>query len=172
MWLTLAYGLAMLLVSVIGVGMTLATLPGTWFILLLAVVVEWLRDGTYSWWTLGVCLALAAIGELLELLAGSAGAAGAGGSKRAAMLSIPGAILGAILGTIFLPFLPIIGTIVGAVAGAGLFAGIGESTVTGRTWKDIRGVGRGAAIGRAWAVVIKGGIAALMGVILTIAAFA
>ena len=163
-------GVSMLIVGVVGVGLTLATLPGTWLIVIAAMLFQWWRPETFSWWTIGVAAGLAALGELLEFFASGVGSAKAGGSKRAAIASIVVGLIGALFGTVLLP-IPIVGTIIGAVVGAGLGASIAESTKTGRTWRQSFDVGRGAAVGRAWAVIIKGGIAAVMAVLLAAAAF-
>jgi len=161
--------LAMLLVGAAGVALTLLTLPGTWFILICALLTEWLRDGTFSKWSLLGAGVLALAAEAVEFFASGAGAAKTGGSKRAALLSIAGGLLGGILGTFLIPF-PILGTILGAIIGAGLAAFVAERTVLDRTWKDAARVGRGAAIGRASALVIKTGFAAVIAIQLTIAA--
>ncbi|MEC9373994.1 MAG: DUF456 domain-containing protein [Planctomycetota bacterium] len=161
--------LSMLIVGVVGVALTLATLPGTWLIIIAALLFQWWRPETFSWWTIGIAVALAALGEILEFFASGVGSAKAGGSKRAAITSIVTGLVGALFGTVLLP-IPIVGTIIGAVVGAGLGASIAESTKTGRTWRESFDVGRGAAIGRAWAVIIKGGIAAVMALLLTAAA--
>jgi len=168
----LAIGLGMVVAGLAGALLTIATLPGTWIVIALAFLAEWLSPApVYSPWTFGVVIVLALLGEGIEFLASGAGAASAGGSKRAAALGVLGGIVGAILGTIFLPFLPIIGTILGAVVGAGVGAGLGESMKEGRTRGDVWNVGTGAARGRAIAIVVKGAIAVLIGVILGVAAF-
>jgi uncharacterized protein YqgC (DUF456 family) len=168
----IAIGLGMVVAGLLGALLTIATLPGTWIVILLAFLAEWISpEPVYSPWTFAIVIALALAGELIEFLASGAGAAKAGGSKRAAVLGVVGGIVGAILGTIFLPFLPIIGTILGAVVGAGLGAGLGESMKTGRTSRDVWNVGRGAAHGRFIAIIVKGAIALVIGVILGVLAF-
>lgn len=161
--------LGIFVVGAAGVALTMLTLPGTWFMLVVALLTEWLRDGTFSKWSLLAAAVLALAAEAVEFFASGAGAAGSGGSKRAAILSVFGGIAGGILGTFLIPF-PVLGTILGAIIGAGLAAFIAERTVIDRTWKDAARVGRGAAIGRASALVIKTGFAVVIAIQLTIAA--
>ncbi|MGE3540301.1 MAG: DUF456 family protein [Candidatus Tectimicrobiota bacterium] len=145
-------------------------LPGTWFMLLSAVLVEWLQPGVvlFSWPTLAVVAGLAVLGEVLEFVLGAAGSRRAGGSSRAASLSLVGSFLGGLLGT-FIP-LPIVGTLLGASIGAFLGALLGELWV-GRSLFQGLTTGRGAAIGRFWGSLAKIGVGAVMLVVLTIAAF-
>ncbi|MEQ8769193.1 MAG: DUF456 domain-containing protein [Phycisphaerales bacterium] len=148
--------------SILGVGLTLITLPGTWAMLLVALVCKAWQPDLLSWWVLGIAAALALLAEAVEFFASAAGSRKAGGSRSGAVGSILGALGGAIAGTILLAFLPIIGTVIGAVAGAGLGASLAERGVAQRTWGESYRSGRGAAIGRAWSIVIKGAIAGVM----------
>lgn len=159
------------LVSLVGVLATLLSFPGIWAMVLTALLCQWWQPELFSWWTLGIALALAGTAEIVELFASAAGAAKAKGSKTAMLASLVGAIVGAILGTVFLPFLPIIGTLIGGVAGAGLAAGIAERGIKSKGWSDSWNVAKGAAAGRALSLVAKGGIAVAVALLLTVAAF-
>lgn len=153
-----------------GVVLTLLTLPGTWFAVLIALGCKvWWQPAMFSWWTLGVVIALAFLGEVLEIAASALGAGRAGASKRGALGGIVGSILGAVVGSMVLLF-PI-GTIVGAVVGAGLGAAIVERGSTDKTWKQSAKVGTGAAVGRLTATILKTILAAAIALILGIGAF-
>jgi len=148
----------------------LFNLPGTWLMVMLAVLLEWWKPGEYmfGWTTLYVTAGLAALGEVLEFVLGAAGARQAGGSKRAAALAIAGGVVGAILGTA-VP-IPVAGTLIGACLGA--FAG----SLLGDLWAGrpmLRSIqaGQGAAVGRLWGTVAKMAVGGAIVVILGVAAF-
>jgi len=149
---------------------SLLTLPGVWLMLLVAILCQWWQPGTFSWWTIGVCIGLGILGEVLEMFASAAGASKAGSSKRGALGSVVGSIAGALLGTVLIP-IPVLGTLLGAVAGAAGGAILVERGVIGKTWTESREVAKGAAVGRLWATVAKVAVAALVAMILVIAAF-
>ena len=156
-----------------GIALTLLTLPGIWFAILVAGLAQWwqiAQRGTemFSWWTLGTCVALGIMAELIELFAAAAGSAKAGGTRRGAIGSIIGGVLGAIVGSFFLPPL---GTILGAAAGAGVMALLLERSGGKKTWAESTKIGAGAAAGRLVATICKTSIAALIAVILSVAAF-
>ncbi len=166
MWADIQFvsaAVVVIVASILGVGLTLITLPGTWFMLLVALVCKVWQDDLLSWTVLGIALGLAVLGEVLEFLSSAAGAKSAGGSKSGALGSVVGALVGALAGTVVLP-IPIVGTIIGAVAGAGLGAAFAERGIAKRTWSESYKSGQGAAIGRAASIVIKGAIAGLMAV--------
>ena len=168
--MTIVAFLILFLASIAGTVLTLLTLPGVWITLIVAVFVQllWGDPQVFSWWTLGAALGLALLGELIEFLASAVGASRAGGGRSGSVGSIIGSLLGAVLGSIFLP-VPLVGTIVGAVLGAGIGAIIAERGISERPWGQSYRIGQGAAVGRLISVVVKGGIAAAVGVILTIA---
>lgn len=162
-------GAIITLASVLGTALTLATLPGTWLMLVVALLVQWWRPGTFDWWTIGAAGILAVLAEVAEFVAGGAGAAKAGGSKRSFWLSLGGGLVGAIAGQVLIP-IPIVGMIVGGIAGAAAGALGGEKSL-GRDWRHSSRVAQGAAVGRAWSIVIKGIFAAAIGATLTVAAW-
>lgn len=145
--------LLLLLAMVIGLFLTLLTLPGIWFMILSAAVYAWITGGQFiGLWTIIILVVIGLVSEVVEFLAGSVGATGAGGSTRAAV----GAIIGGLLGAIFLSFIPIpiISTIIGACLGAFLGALLAEYTVDGRGGHSLA-VGWGAAKGRFWGMLSK-----------------
>lgn len=156
-------------VSLFGVALTIFTLPGVWLAVAFAIGVELLwQEGMFSYWTLGIAIALAGLGEIIEFFASMAGAAKAGASKSGRWGALFGALAGAIVGSFFLP--PI-GTVIGAVAGAGLGAMLAERGIADRSWKDAAKSGQGAAVGRFIAMIAKIGIAITVATMLSIAAF-
>jgi len=165
------FGLVCVLTVAIG-------LPGTWLLLLTAVLIElvdplWLPEGersTFSWWTLGAALLIAILGEVLEFAASAIGAKYGGASRRGMIGSLVGALVGGIAGTIFI-LIPVVGSVVGAVLGAGLGAILGEMTLDGtRLGSTMRPAG-GAAIGRLLGTLGKLPCAAAVWVVLMVAAF-
>lgn len=159
--------------NILAVFAVLLALPGTWLMVLTAIGINLVfRDAAmFSWWTIGVAAALAVVGELLELLAGAAGAQAMGASKRSIFASIVGGVVGGILGTFLLP-IPVVGTVVGSALGAGIGAVVFEFTIADRRHlKHLRGIGTGAFTGRLLATVLKGAVALVMAIQLSIAAF-
>lgn len=140
------------LVAVVGIALAMAGLPGTWLIVLAAMLAELWRGDLFGWWAIGACIGLAVLAEIIEFVAGAAGASTAGGGKRSWVGAIIGAIVGAVMGT---PIVPVLGTILGGVLGAGLGAGLAEWTRDGRSFGDVVRVGQGAAVGRAISVIGK-----------------
>ncbi len=154
------------LASLVGVVLTLLTLPGTWFIILVALLCQWWREGLYEWWTIALCALLAFAGEVVEFAWSARGAKRTGGTRPGMVGSIVGGLIGAVVGTFVIP-IPLLGTIIGAAVGAGLGAVAGERGMSQRTWRESAAVGRGAAVGRLTAVAIKTGIAGMIGLVLT-----
>jgi uncharacterized protein YqgC (DUF456 family) len=159
-----------LLASLVGVGLTLLTFPGIWTMVVVALLCQWWRPELFHWGTLVTAIGLAALAEIVEALASAAGAAKAKGSKTAMFASLVGAIVGAVVGTVVIP-IPIVGTVVGGIAGAGLAAGGAEWTIKRKGWSESLNVAKGAATGRALSLVLKTGIAAIVALLLSIAAF-
>ncbi|HRP62087.1 MAG TPA: DUF456 domain-containing protein, partial [Phycisphaerales bacterium] len=155
------------------------SLPGTWIMLAVAIVIEladgWYRSGdspiTFGWWVLGISAALAALGELFEFLAGAAGAKGGGGTRRGMIGAIVGGVLGAIIFTFAVPIL-FVGTLLGALVGTFVGAMVGE--ISAEQPRSLRGSlkpATGATIGRALGTAGKIGAAVVMWVLLSVAAF-
>ncbi|MBU6412385.1 MAG: DUF456 family protein [Planctomycetes bacterium] len=149
--------------AMLGVLLTVATLPGTWLILLSAIGCQLWQPGTFDWWTIGSLATMATVAEILEFFSGAAGAKSTGGGKHGAIGGVVGALVGA-LGFTFLIPIPIVGTVIGAVAGAGVGAAVAEKKFGNRTKEEALKIGAGAAAGRLVAIFIKGGFAAAMAV--------
>ncbi len=156
--------------AVMGVLLTVLTLPGTWIAVMIASACVLWRPDSMHWGYLLAGVGLCVLGELVEFLASAAGATKAGGTKAGAIGSIAGGLLGAIFGTVLLP-IPIIGTIAGAAIGAGIGAIVGERGHSKRSWNESVRVGQGAAVGRLVSVVIKSAVAGVLGVVLVIGAW-
>jgi hypothetical protein len=141
-------------------------LPGTFFILLAALVYAWATAfGAIHWSTLGWLLALALVGEGLELVAGSATAGGAKPSWRVVLSTLGGSIVGGIIGT---PFFFGIGALVGALIGA--FVGAAAAVASeGAGFETVMSTGFAAMQGRLLGFVLKSSIAVVMVVLIGIA---
>ncbi len=161
------------------VALVAVQLPGTWVLLGLAGLVEWLDRfwlppddrQTFGWWVLGGCLGLAVAGEVIEFIAGVLGAK-RGGSSRRGMI---GALVGGIAGIfVFAPlffFVPFLGAFLGAVLGTFAGALIGELSDQRRTLRGSMKPALAATIGRVIGTASKVGIAMAMWLALSIAAF-
>lgn len=166
-------GVALSVLNVLGIAITALLLPGIWLMLIGAGLAQWwhmAQYGTemYSWWTLGICVGIAAAAEVIELVASGLGASKFGGTKTGAAWSVLGAVIGAIAGSLVLP---LVGTIIGAAIGAFAGALLGEKVVKKRTWSEASKSGAGAAIGRLAATLVKVGLAAVVALALSVGAF-
>jgi uncharacterized protein len=167
LWIILLM-LAIGVVGLLGVALTVVGFSGAWLTLLAAIVLEWLRPGTFELWTLGVVGGLALLGEVIEFFASAAMAKRAGGSRAAAWWSVAGGLIGALLGTVVIP-MPIVGTIVGAVVGSGVAATLAHRATPLTPWSEATRVGGAAASGRMLAIVVKTAIAAMIAGVLVVA---
>ena len=159
-----------LIVSIIGVVMTLLMLPGMWVVLLTVMLAKLIEPDIMPWWAILVIAVIVLIAELMEFLSSAAGAKVGGATKKGMTAAVIGGIVGAIAGTIFLAFIPIIGSLIGGVVGAGLGTVLIERGGK-RTWRESGNAGAGAAVGRFAATFIKTGLAILMGLFATLMAF-
>lgn len=151
--------------GVIGVVLTVLTLPGTWLAVIVAALCTWWQPQLMSWWVIGAAAALALLAEIVEFGASAVGTAKAGGTKRGGLGSLVGGLAGAIFGA---PFFFGLGAIPGAVIGAGIGAVVAERGWAKRTWSESTKAGKGAAIGRLVATVLKVAFAAAIALLLTI----
>lgn len=156
-----------LIASLAGVALTVATLPGTWLTLGVGVIVKVWRPELLPWWVLGVALGIAILAEVVEFFASSMGAAKAGASRRGAWGALIGSLVGAIAGSAVPPF-PL-GTILGGVVGAGAGTFIAERHGSA-TWKQAGKAAGGAAVGRLAATAAKTALACVISLMLSIAA--
>jgi uncharacterized protein YqgC (DUF456 family) len=154
--------------AVLGIVLTIATLPGIWFMLLASLLCWWWQPGLFEWYTVLAALLVAIGAEVAEFFASAAGSKTAGGSKWGAIGSLVGSLIGAIVGT---PVFPVVGTIIGAVLGAGVGALVGEYGVAQRPIGESYRSGKGAAVGRLLSTIIKAWFASVVALILVLGAF-
>src|SRR6185503_17493700 len=134
-WIDYVVAVVFCLLALICAASIVLSVPGTWIMLALALIIEWADQfylppehrQTFDWWVLGTCFALALLGELLELAAGAAGAKGGGGRRRGMIGALIGGVVGALLLTPFIP-VPVVGTLIGAIVGTFIGAVVGEVT--------------------------------------------
>lgn len=167
-WQVITAASCVSLACLVGLGLTVITLPGTWLMLLVAVGAKAWQPGMFSWWTIGIAAGLALLGELIEFLASAAGASKGGASKKGALGAVVGALIGAVVGA---PFFPL-GSIGGAAIGAGVGAVLVERGISKKTWTQSAQAGAGAAAGRLLATLAKTIIAACMASLLVFTAWA
>lgn len=157
------YYVCLFVVLLLGLAITIMTLPGLWLMVGAAAVYAWLTGGAYiGWWTLASLLVLAIAGEVVELASSGAGAKRAGAGRR----GLWGALIGGVLGGIFLSFIPIpvLSTLVGVCLGTFLGATIGELS-GGRHVGHSALIGVSAAKGRLVGTFQKLGLGCIMFVI-------
>ncbi len=147
------------LMCISGIALAMLKLPGTWIILIAAVVFSWQsgweRPATIILWIL---LGIAIVAEVVEIAASLVTVRRAGASTRASW----GAMIGGFAGMLFLSFpLPIIGTIIGGIVGCFLGAAIAEMTLDRGLQQGAR-VGFFAAVGQVFGMVAKAGLAMVM----------
>lgn len=163
-------GLACTLLIVLG-------LPGAWFTIALAVLIDlidglWLAEGdplTFSISVLAVAVVLAGLGELVEFLASALGAQRMGASRRGILGALLGSLAGAVVGTFLIP-VPVVGTLAGAIAGSFLGAVLGEQAA-GRSVEASMRPATGAAVGRVLGTLGKIPFAVAVWAVLSTAAF-
>ena len=167
-WLDYVVATLLSLWSLICVVLTAVTLPGTYLMVLGALVVAFVAPDLLSWWTIGGLAMGVVIAEIAEFVSSAAGAAAGGSTKHGLWGATIGGIVGAIAGT---AVTPIIGTIIGGIVGAGLFAAAFEKFGASRTWAETGRAASGAVAGRFLATVVKSGIALTMAIGVMVAAF-
>ncbi len=127
-------------------------LPGTWLMLVAALVYNWLvTPAAFGWWTLSGVLALATLAEVLEFTIAKKYTEKSGGSSRAGW----GAMLGGLLGAFAGVPIPVLGSVIGAFGGAFLGALVMEWTVRPDDRDGVVQVAKGALIGRVVATAAK-----------------
>ena len=158
-----AGNLIIIVVTVVGIGLTAIGLPGNWLIFITALCYGYLQNFVHinTMILLGLFGAVV-IGELVEFVAGSLGAKKENASRSAIIAAFIGGIVGGIIGTGIMPGL---GSIAGAV-GASFIAGYAaEYWVTGNKEKATR-VAKSIIIGQALGLIVKLAIAIGMVVLL------
>jgi hypothetical protein len=158
--------LLLFLVCLVALFSLLLGLPGTFLIVIAALVYAWATDfTTVGWATVAWLLLLALVGEGIEFFAGAAGAAGERPSRRVTGLALLGGLVGGIVGT---PLLFGVGSLLGALAGAFIGAALAAASEGGSAGASFR-VGLAAFRGRLLGFVLKAAIAVVMVVVLAAA---
>jgi uncharacterized protein YqgC (DUF456 family) len=175
-WITIVVIVFFAIAAAICVLLALLGLAGTWIMIAIATGIElldtyWGDGETWGWTTLGICVGLAIVGEIMELGAGALGVKVGGGSRRGMVGAIIGGIVGGIVLTPVIP-IPVIGTLIGAVIGTFAGAVIGEVThKEPATVGEVSKSATGATIGRILGVLGKTGVAAVCWCILVVTPF-
>lgn len=151
---------------VVGLAALVVGLPGTFIILVTALIYSWATG--FAALTLSILawlLALALVAEALEFVAAASGAPGARPSRRVQASAIVGSIIGGILAA---PILFGIGALFGALAGA--FAGAALAvSAEGGSFSDATTHGFAALRGRLLGFVLKASIAVGMVILIGVA---
>jgi uncharacterized protein len=138
-------------------------LPGTFLIVLAALVYAWATGfAAVQWTTILWLLLLALVGEGIEFFAGAAGAAGDRPSRRVTLCVLIGGFSGGLIGA---PFLFGVGSLLGALLGAFVSAVLAVASEGGDTGTALA-TGWAAMRGRLLGFVLKASIAVAMLVVL------
>ena len=161
-WIYYLFLFALLLV---GLAITIMTLPGLWLMLGAAAVYAWATHWAYIGpTTLGILLVLAILGEWIETISAGAAAKRAGAGRRGTC----GALIGGIIGGIFLTIpLFLIGTLLGVCIGSFLGAMIAEMTAGQHLGRSAL-IGVHAARGRFTGTLLKLGLGCVMFVVVVV----
>jgi len=138
-------------------------LPGTFIMVAVAILANYVAAAGIGWFAIGLSLALAVTAEVLEWTLSARFAQKYGGSKRAGWGAILGGLIGAFAG---IP-VPIIGSMIGAFAGAFVGALVAEYTQPQADASSATRVATGALIGKAAATALKLAIAFTIAFLLT-----
>jgi uncharacterized protein len=158
--LLIAFAIAMVLcIVLVPLG-----IPGTFIMVGLAILADYVAHAGIGWLAIGIALALAVLAEVFEWTLSASFTKKYGGSSRAAWGALIGGFAGAIVGV---P-VPVIGSVIGAFAGAFLGALVGEYTRAGTNGAGATRVATGALLGKAAATAMKLALAMTIGVILTV----
>jgi uncharacterized protein YqgC (DUF456 family) len=164
------YYFLLLLTAVIGLVLTLVTLPGLWLIVGAAAVYAWLTGGVYLGMVpLVVLLAMAAGAEVAELVFGGRGAKKAGGTAWGVGGGLAGGLLGGLLLTPLIP-MPVLGTMIGICLGTFLGA-FGLELLMGKPVNHSLRIGVGALKGKFAGILGKVLIGMAMFVLVAVAGF-
>ena len=178
-WLQYVFATLFFVLGGVCVVLVVVQLPGTWALLGLAALLEYLDhlylpdddQQTFGWWVLGGCLAIAVIGEIIEFVAGVAGAKKGGSSSRGMWGALIGGILGVFVFTPLFFFLPLLGGLFGAILGTFVGAIVGEMTAEDASVKGSMRPAFGATVGRVVGTAAKLGIAIAVWSSLTFSAY-
>jgi len=146
MSLTLLCQIFLPIIGLAGPLLILLGLPGTWLLLSLVGLAEWITEPRlFGTPVLVTAVALAVAGEVWEALSSSIRARKAGAGRRGSIGALAGGIGGALLGTMLIP-IPVVGTLIGGGLGAfALSSGLERSG--GKSADSAFRIGRAAATG-------------------------
>lgn len=187
-WLTYVVATLFVVLGAACVFLVVIQLPGVWIMLALAGLIEFadrLYLGGPGTWTFKLpvlapdsplilllgCVVLALIGEGIEFIAGVLGAQKGGASRRGMIGSLIGGIVGVFLFTPIFFFIPLFGSLFGAILGTFVGAVIGELSAERATVGGSMRPALGATIGRVIGTTSKVGIALVVWLVLSVAAF-
>ena len=115
--LSVALIAGMILLCLLGLGLSAVSISGTWLVAAAAAVGRMLPgEPRYGWGLVLVFLALATLVEGAEAVAGAWGVRRRGGSRAAGVAALVGGMLGLLLGS-FIP-VPLVGSLIGMLAGS------------------------------------------------------
>lgn len=147
-----AINLLVIVVAVVGIGMTAIGLPGNWLIFFTALGYGYMEAFMHMNTTvLLILLGTLLLGELAEFVAGALGAKREQASRAAIVSAFIGGLIGGIAGTGIMPGL---GSIAGAVGGSFAAGYLAEYAATGDREKAGR-VARSIMIGQTLGLIFK-----------------
>ena len=164
------YGLVLAL-SLVAIGLNIASLPGNWVVFLAAAGLSAWHDWHHpAWWILPVMFVVLLIAEGLEFLGGMVGAKAFGASRTASWAALFGAVVGGVIGIPPLSAVMLLTDhLAGAVIGAFLAAWLVE-LMKKKPMKESLRAAIGAALGRGAGIVTKIGGGLIVWLFLAIAA--
>ncbi|HWR09316.1 DUF456 domain-containing protein [Sporomusa sp.] len=147
-----AINLLVIVVTVIGIGLTAIGLPGNWLIFFVALAYGYQESFVYMNNTvLLILFGTLLAGELAEFAAGALGAKKENASRTAIIAAFIGGIAGGIIGTGVMPGL---GSIAGAIGGSFATGYLAEYAATGNREKAGR-VAKSIVVGQALGLIFK-----------------
>ena len=166
--MAVALYLILLALLVVGLGITIMTLPGLWLMLAATAGYAW---GTHwrfiGWKTLLLVAVITIVAEIIETTSASSGARRAGAGRRGAW----GALIGGIIGGIFLTIpLFLIGTLIGVCIGTFVGAMIAELTAGQEVGRSAI-IGASAAGGRLKGTILKLGFGCVIFAVVFVVGF-
>ncbi len=158
-----AYVVAALL-CVLGIGISVFSLSGTWLVVAAAVLTR-LAVGAPGWLEVGLFILVAGVVEIFDSLAGAWGVRRRGGSAFTGLAAIGGGIAGMVIGSLG-PF-PVVGTLLGMLTGGFVAAYVVEWLRHGMNARALH-VARGVLVGRLMVLVMKTGASLGMTILLVL----
>ena len=153
--MSILWAVLLVLVLLVGWGLTLFGLPGNWTNLAAITVYALFTPAgqrlSIGWFAVALVLILAIFGELIEAAASAYGVTRVGGSRRGALLAMAGSMIGGVVGAFVGLPVPLVGSLIAILffASLGALAGatVGERW-KGQDWTASLDVGHAAFWGR------------------------